>query len=83
MGYLTFKTEAEAELAQSLISKELGLPKYGEKLDGSLNTRVIIDKYAIPHIQEDGSWVIPDTKARWERPKDWDNLVLDLNNGII
>jgi len=59
MGNLIFETELQAELAQSLIATEMGLPKYGIRLDGTLNPKVIIDRYAIPCIQEDGKWTIP------------------------
>lgn len=56
---LTFNTEGEAETAQQLISKAMGLPKYATTPSGEL-TRVIIDRYANPE-EVDGKWQIPVT----------------------
>jgi hypothetical protein len=63
MGYLKFDTEAEALEAERDISKKMGLPKFGKRSDGSDNTRVIIDKFAVPFEDEDGKWCIPDSNG--------------------
>jgi hypothetical protein len=44
---LTFNTAEEAETAQELISKAMGLPKYATTPSGEL-TKFIIDRYANP-----------------------------------
>lgn len=56
---LTFNTEGEAETAQQLIAKAMGLPKYATTPSGEL-TRFIIDRYANPE-EVDGKWQIPVT----------------------
>ena len=58
---LTFNTAEEAETAQELISKAMGLPKYATTPSGELTT-VIIDRYANPE-EVDGKWQIPVTDA--------------------
>jgi hypothetical protein len=58
---LIFTTEAEAENAQRLISKAMGLPKYATTPSGELTT-VIIDRYATPE-EIEGKWLIPVTEA--------------------
>jgi hypothetical protein len=58
---LTFNTAEEAETAQQLISKAMGLPKYGTTPSGELTT-VIIDRYANPE-EVEGKWQIPVTDA--------------------
>lgn len=56
---LTFNTAEEAETAQQLISKAMGLPKYATTPSGEPTT-VIIDRYANPK-EVDGKWQIPVT----------------------
>jgi hypothetical protein len=56
---LTFNTAEEAETAQELISKAMGLPKYATTPSGEL-TKFIIDRYANPE-ELDGNWWIPVT----------------------
>lgn len=56
---LTFNTAEEAENAQQLISKAMGLPKYATTPSGEL-TLVIIDRYAQPDLVGE-SWCIPVT----------------------
>ena len=56
---LTFNTAEEAETAQQLISKAMGLPKYATTPSGEL-TKFIIDRYANPE-ELDGNWWIPVT----------------------
>jgi len=56
---LTFNTAEEAETAQQLIAKAMGLPKYATTPSGEL-TRFIIDRYANPE-EVDGKWQIPVT----------------------
>lgn len=56
---LTFNTAEEAETAQQLISKAMGLPKYATTPSGGLTT-VIIDRYANPE-EVNGKWQIPVT----------------------
>ncbi len=77
MGNLTFGTQSQAQLAQDLISKEMGLPKYGLRVDGTPNLKVIIDTYAIPQ-NENSVWSIPDTQNGWIKPSNWDELVAEL-----
>ena len=56
---LKFNTAEEAETAQELISKAMGLPKYATTPSGEL-TKFIIDRYANPE-KLDGNWLIPVT----------------------
>jgi hypothetical protein len=56
---LTFNTAEEAETAQELISKAMGLPKYATTPSGEL-TKFIIDRYANPE-EFEGNWWIPVT----------------------
>ena len=59
MGHsLKFNTEAEAIEAEAAISSLMGLPKYGTSLDGTVNLRVVIERFAIPK-EEGGFWFIP------------------------
>jgi hypothetical protein len=58
---LTFNTAEEAETAQELISKAMGLPKYATTPSGEL-TKFIIDRYANPE-EFEGNWWIPVTDA--------------------
>jgi len=56
---LTLNTAEEAEAAQQLISKAMGLPKYATTPSGEFTT-VIIDRYANPE-EFEGKWQIPVT----------------------
>lgn len=58
MGYLEFDTEIEAIEAERNIALDMGLPKYGLRQDGTTNSKVIIDKWDIPTLNDNGKWVI-------------------------
>lgn len=55
---IIFSSEADAMEAESIISNMMGLPKYAVRPNGSINNKVIIDRFAIP-VEHDGSWSIP------------------------
>ena len=60
MNLLIFNTEQEAIAAESEISKQMGLPKYG--VNASTQevdlTSIKIERWDIPRQLEDGKWAI-------------------------